>query len=217
MDVPWEVAELRRRLENVVRGGVVAEADYAAALARVRYALDEDGQAVLTGWIPFAAARAGGDRAWSAPEVGEQVLLLSPGGDLGNAVCALSLYSAAHPAPADSPDVSAAVAADGARVEYDRAAHRLRHAAQDGAAIQYDAGAHALSAALPAGATVSIVADGGVSIEGDVSVTGDVSATGDVSDRRSSMESMRGTYDGHVHPAGTPPGNTAATAQRMRS
>lgn len=125
--------------------------------------------------------------------------------------------TAADPLGVAPADVSAAVAADGARAEYDRAAHRLRFAAQDGAAIQYDAGAHALSAALPAGATVSIVADGGVSIEGDVSVTGDVTATGDVTDRRSSMEAMRGVYDGHVHPAGTPPGNTAATAQRMRS
>ena len=215
-DVPWEVAELRRRLANVVRLGVVAETDYAAGRLRVRYGDDETGAPALTGWLPWLAARAGGDRTWRAPEIGEQVVLLSPGGDLALALVAPALYSDDRPAPAASADVASTIAADGARAEYDRAAHRLRHVAHDGAVLEYDAAAHRLSAALPSGATASIVADGGVSITGDVSVTGDVTATGEITDHRSSLERVREIYDGHLHPAGTPPGNTAATAQRMR-
>lgn len=42
----------------------------------------------------------------------------------------------------------------------------------DGAVIEYDKAAHALKAQLPRGATTDIVSDGGLSIVGDVTIHG---------------------------------------------
>lgn len=68
--------------------------------------------------------RAGPDRTWWAPEVGEQVVLLCPSGELTQALAVPALYSDAHPAPSDDVDKRVVRHADGALFEYDRAAHR---------------------------------------------------------------------------------------------
>ncbi|MBE0529536.1 MAG: phage baseplate assembly protein V [Rhodospirillales bacterium] len=120
-----EMAELDRRLANVVRIGTVAEADYPAA--RVRVAIGDN----LTGGLPWLTARAGGDRAWWAPEVGEQVMVFSPGGDLAQGVVLPALFSNAAPAPADSPDIRREVYADGLVIEHDRAKKLTRLNALD--------------------------------------------------------------------------------------
>ena len=202
----FRIVELARRLANVVRPGVVAEVDHEAGTVRVQYA---DSAEALTDWLPWLTQRAGGDAFWWPPAVGEQVLLLAPSGDLANAIVLGSLYSDAHPAPETSPDKHLVRYSDGAEIEYDRAAHRLR-------------------AVLPAGGAAEITAPDGVTITGDVMVTGDVTITGDVDasgnidgganvtaggnveagaqveDRQGTMTEMRGTYNGHVH--GVPPG-----------
>ena len=110
--------------------------------------------------------------------------MLAPGGELPQAVCLPALYRTAHPAPSDGPSKHVTVYADGARIEYDRAAHRL-------------------SAVLPAGGAAVLTAPGGVTVTGDVTVTGSVTASGQITDHRSSMQSMRDTYNAHVnHPPG---------------
>lgn len=124
-DTELRLAELERRLANLARIGTIAEADHAAA--RVRVAIGE----ILTGWLPWLAHRAGGDRAWWAPEVGEQVLVVSPGGDLAQGIVCPSLYSATSPAPADSPDIRREVYGDGLVIEHDRAAKVTRINALD--------------------------------------------------------------------------------------
>lgn len=124
---PDEIAalsDLERRLANVVRLGVVAEVDIESTRCRVRYDVDADGEPVSTDWLPWLTRRAGVDRAWWAPSEGEQVALLAPGGELTRAVVLPGLFSAAHPAPDDSALSDATLYADGARVEYDRDAHR---------------------------------------------------------------------------------------------
>ena len=209
----FRLVELARRLANVIRPGVIAEVDYRGELVRVRFAEAPPplprgegrgaGRAAITDWLPWMTSRAGGDASWWAPEVGEQVLLLSPSGDLANAVALPALYSTARPAPSNDPDKRLVRYSDGAEIEYDRANHRLR-------------------AVLPMGGAAEITAPDGVTVTGDLTVTGGVDATGDitadgnieadgnveaggeVSDSRSSMRAMRTTYNGHVH--GVPPG-----------
>jgi phage baseplate assembly protein V len=112
-------AEAERRLANVVRLGTVAELDEAAALVRV-----ESG-GITTDWRPWVTGRAGATRTWSAPRVGEQVVLLCPAGDTGQAVVLPAIYQDAHPAPASTKDVDAVEFPDGSRVEYDSAASVL--------------------------------------------------------------------------------------------
>lgn len=112
------VADLERRLANQIQMGTVAQADYGAARVRVQCG------DLLTGWLPWTTQRAGADRAWWAPEVGEQVVVLSPCGNPAMGVVSGSLYQDAHPAPASSPDISTQVFADGLVVTHDRAAKR---------------------------------------------------------------------------------------------
>lgn len=119
-DLGFRVAELERRLHNILRLGTVCEADYGAARIRVR-----SGE-LVSGWVPWIAARAMGDRNWWAPRTGEQVMLLSPSGDPAQAVALPSLYQTAAPPPADSPDIHRTVYPDGAVTEYDSAAHALK-------------------------------------------------------------------------------------------
>ena len=70
-----DMTEAERRLSNLVMLGQVAELD--AKKARVRVQAGP----ILTAWLPFATVRAGLDRTWHAPEPGEQVVLVAPGGD----------------------------------------------------------------------------------------------------------------------------------------
>ncbi|AWM87372.1 phage baseplate assembly protein V [Microvirga sp. 17 mud 1-3] len=109
-----------RRLGNVISIGRIKAVDPAKGLAQV----DMDGPD--TDWIPWATARAGGDRTYWCPEVGEQVVVAAPSGELGNAVIIGCLFQDAHPEPADSADTHRTVYADGTVVEYDRAAHAMK-------------------------------------------------------------------------------------------
>lgn len=121
-----ETTDLLRRLVNLLRYGRIHAADYPAA--RVRVVIGQEDEAdnhIITDWIPWLTTRAGGDRTWWAPEVGEAVLLLSPGGELTNAVALPAIFSQASPAPADRETVQRTVYEDGTAVEYDRAAHHL--------------------------------------------------------------------------------------------
>jgi len=120
MNADYSFAELERRLWNLLRPGVIAEADYGAAKVKI-----QSGD-LVTGWIPWLTTRAAGDSDWWAPEVGEQVLMLSPGGDPAQAVVLPALYQQAHPAPAADENVRRVKFADGTVIEYDRAAHRLK-------------------------------------------------------------------------------------------
>lgn len=106
-----------RRLANVVMFGRISEIDPARGVARV----DFDGAG--TDWIPWTTTRAGGDRTYWCPEVGEQVVVAAVGGDLGNAAIIGCLFQDAHPEAADNADTHRTIYKDGAVVEYDRAGH----------------------------------------------------------------------------------------------
>ncbi len=110
--------ELLRRLENTVRLGTIAEVRHARP-ARCRVKTGEN----TTDWLPWLTQRAGKDRTWWPPEVGEQVIVFSPGGNLGAGVVLAGIYSDSHPQPDDDPDVSCVEFADETRVEYNRATH----------------------------------------------------------------------------------------------
>lgn len=149
------ISELERRQSTLIRLGTVTEVDHAAARCRV-----QTGE-ITTDWLPWFVPRAGVVIEWSAPSVGEQVMLLSPGGDTHGAVALRGVYSDAFPAPASSDTLHLVRFPDGAQVEYDHAAH-------------------ALKATMPGGGTAEITADGGVTVNGPLTVNGDVQVNGDV-------------------------------------
>ena len=191
-----EQVELERRVANVVRYGAIHDVDHARAMARVAYADGENGSPALTGWLPFWTRMAGEDRDWRPPSEGEQVVLLSPFGELASAIILPGLNARAFPAPDASGAKHVTLYRDGARISYDAEAHELR-------------------AVLPAGGSAAIEAPDGVTINGALTINGEASATGDIStdanlsadlavaDALGNMQEMRTTYNSHVH--GVPP------------
>lgn len=129
-----DMTEAERRLSNVVLLGQVAELD--AERARVRVQAGP----ILTAWLPFATVRAGPVRTWHAPEPGEQVVLVAPGGDLNQAVVVGSLYRDAYPPPADSADISRTEWKDGAALTYDRQLHHWHLSVPAGGKIVLEVG-----------------------------------------------------------------------------
>lgn len=109
-----------RRLANVIQIGRVKAVDPAKGMVLV----EMDGPE--TDWIPWTTNQAGGNRTWSCPDVGEQVVVAAPSGELGNAVVIGSLFQDSSPEPADSGDVTRTVYQDGTVVEYDRASHAMK-------------------------------------------------------------------------------------------
>lgn len=107
------LAEIARLLSNLFRVGNVADIDYAARKVRV-----SSGE-LTTDWISWQVGRAGSTQTWDPPTVGEQILLLSPEGELNNAIVLMSLYSDDHDAPSSDPNKHVRLYPDGARIEYD--------------------------------------------------------------------------------------------------
>jgi len=112
----FDFAELERRLANVIRIGTVIAADYSGAKVIVR--CDD----IRTDWLPWITHRAGNDRDWWAPDIGEQVLVLAPSGQMDAAVVLPALYSDASPEPAASADIHTIRYGNGDTVTHDRAA-----------------------------------------------------------------------------------------------
>ncbi len=147
------LAELARLIENLVRFGTIAEVQHKPPRVRVR-----TGE-LLTTWLPWLALRTGADREWDPPTVNEQVILLSPSGQLANGVAITGLFSDLIPANGDRPGL-----------------HRRTYA--DGAVVEYDSKAHHLSAVLPSGGTTELISDGGIRIVGDIDHEGDYTQKG---------------------------------------
>ena len=159
MDRDLSITELWRRLANTVRTGTVAEVDYLNARVRVQI---ED---LTTAWLIWAVQRAHEDATWWPPEVGEQVVVLSPSGELEQGIVVGSLYYQSYPAPADAATIRRVQIGDGAVVEYDREKS-------------------ALTISLPGDADVTIKGKASIQVTDNVSVStqgkADVSAKKDV-------------------------------------
>ncbi|GDX76013.1 hypothetical protein LBMAG41_10890 [Cyanobium sp.] len=126
-----EATDHARRLSNVARYGTVAEADYSgetAGFPAIRVSL-QDG-AILTDWLPWFSPRAGKDRVWDPPEVGEVVMLLAPSGELTNGVAIPGLFSDGN-ANGDRAGLHRRTYDDGTVVEYDRENHTFTVDASD--------------------------------------------------------------------------------------
>lgn len=147
------IAEISRLLENLVRLGTIAEVQHAPPRVKVQTG------GILTTWLPWLALRAGADRDWDPPTVDEQVILLSPSGQLANGIAITGLFSDQIPANGDRAGLKRRTYADGAVVEYDSVAHHLR-------------------AILPTGGTSEVISDGGIRIVGDIVHEGNYTQTG---------------------------------------
>lgn len=91
------LSEQQRRLHNIATIGTVFDVNPDDQTMRLNVG---DNQ---TDYLPIPALAAGHVRVWRCPSVGEQFLLVSPSGDLANAIPVLSLYSDNNPSPSSDP------------------------------------------------------------------------------------------------------------------
>lgn len=113
------LADISRRLANLIRIGTVSAVDHGTARVRVLSG------SILTDWLPWIAGRAGQTRTWDPPTVGEQALLFAPDGNISAAIVLPALYADARPAPSASATEHLTVYPDGARICYDHASGAL--------------------------------------------------------------------------------------------
>lgn len=108
-----QVADLDRRLSNIVRPGQVVAVDPVKHFCR-----HKSGE-LVTGWIRWATTRAGADRDWWCPSVGEQAILFSPDGEPNQGWVFPAGFSDAFPAPDDDPARHVVAYADGMRIVHE--------------------------------------------------------------------------------------------------
>lgn len=114
-----ESAEQTRRTDNVVRLGTIAEVNHATARVRVKSGGND------SNWLAWLSLRAGATREWNPPTVGEQCLVLSPGGEMAAGIVLLGIFSDAITAPSASPDEHLCEYPDGASILYNHATGAL--------------------------------------------------------------------------------------------
>lgn len=108
--------DVYRLLQNLIRLGTIAQVRHGRP-ARVRVQCGN----LTTNWLPWVERRSGGTRTWNPPTVGEQVVLLAPGGDLTGAVILTGVDQDTYPHPSESPDETVTEYPDGAQVTYNHA------------------------------------------------------------------------------------------------
>jgi len=93
------IADLTRRLENLIRPGAIAAVDHGNARCQVTTG------GITTGWLPWFTRRAGATSDWDPPSIGEQCVVLSPSGDPGVGFVLVGIYSDSNPAHSADPAV----------------------------------------------------------------------------------------------------------------
>ncbi|MDX8270368.1 phage baseplate assembly protein V [Acinetobacter pittii] len=149
-------ADINRRLENLIRFGTIKTVNSSKPIPVVTVDLDD----IVTPEIRFFNARSGDDSTWDPPSLGEEVMVISPCGEIGpTSVVFYGLYNNEHPSPSDDLNKKIRVFADGC-------------------VIAYDISAHQLSAILPSGGKAIVTADGGITVNGDTTINGNLQING---------------------------------------
>jgi phage baseplate assembly protein V len=113
MSQSFVFSEFARRLNNIVRFGTVAKID----LKKARICVQIGG--ITTNWIPWLTT-AGTVKLWKPPVVGEQVCVISQGGDLALAVAIPSIFCNKFAAPSEDEDIVKLELSDKSSVEFNK-------------------------------------------------------------------------------------------------
>ena len=112
------LAELNRKIENMVRHGVVE--DVKPSLCTVRLS-----ETLVTDWLQYQVPAAGGVSVHRMPSRGEACTVLSPSGNLEAGRVVFGFASNQYPEPSQAANETVVLFPDGARVVYDHAASHL--------------------------------------------------------------------------------------------
>ncbi|OHU87841.1 MULTISPECIES: phage baseplate assembly protein V [Pseudoalteromonas] len=174
-------SDMQSRLAKLISLGTVNEVDYETAKVRVKIG------DWLTTWLPWLTNQAFNDMTWQAPEVGEQVVVLAPCGDLAQGVVLGSLYQNGHNLESvandvgkeERVDVQRTKYQDGSLVEYNRKTHQyLIDVKQDSAVIKLKSAKdiilecdNDLNITVGNNATINVAGDATVNGDKNISVT----------------------------------------------
>ncbi|MET1510534.1 phage baseplate assembly protein V [Yersinia enterocolitica] len=153
MNTQTQITEILRLLRNLIRIGTVAEVDLDQALCRV--ATGDN----ITGWLNWLTLRAGQSRSWWAPSEGEQVLILSLGGELDTAFVLPGIFSDDFPPPSASADGLYLAFPDGATLHYEPESGELRADGVKTAVINASESINATAPTITCAASVKILLD----------------------------------------------------------
>lgn len=98
-----ELADLRRRVANTIRYGLVTDVD--AAAKRVRLQLGVEGKEFKSPWVPYAQVAGERFKIHLVPSVGQQMRLISPAGDFRQGVADPFTWTNALPSPSSDPTI----------------------------------------------------------------------------------------------------------------
>lgn len=97
------VADLERRVRGMCRYGTVEEVDPGAGTVRLKLGEGADGNPFLTAPIPYAQT-AGAVKFHNPPSKGQQMVAMSPDGDLRQALAQPMGFSSSNPSPSGAGD-----------------------------------------------------------------------------------------------------------------
>ena len=145
--------DLGRRLANIIRLGQIFAINYEIAKARVKIGQLE------TDWLPWITSNSGNNKSWNPPEIDEQVIVLSPCGELNQAVILPSLYRGL--APETSGNIQSVTFADGSKVSFDKTSGNLNLDIKGNATIKVTGNAQIEAANITLKGNVDLGGSGG--------------------------------------------------------
>ncbi|MFP5845251.1 phage baseplate assembly protein V [Salmonella sp. 741265052_HSA] len=116
----YTLADLFRRLHNLIKRGLVAEVQLSPPRCRVSF-----GGEHKSGWLQWYTLATSERVDWSAPKIGDPVTVISEGGDLRNGVALLGLLVDDRGAPSDKPNEHVTKYCDSATQTYDTVSHEF--------------------------------------------------------------------------------------------
>lgn len=174
-------ADINRRLENLIRFGTIKTVNPSKPIPLVTVDLDD----IVTPEIRFFNARSGDDSTWDPPSLDEEVMVISPCGEIGpTSVVFYGLYNNEHPSPSDDLNKKIRIFADGC-------------------VIAYDISAHQLSAILPSGGKAIVTADGGITVNGNTTINGNLQVNGSTAMTGNNTVGGSQLVQGSSHSTGT--------------
>lgn len=96
------MSDLERRVAEMVRHGTVSDVDTKKGLMRLSFGEGDSGE-FKGPWVPYAQI-AGALKVHTPPSVGQQMTMVSPTGDMRQAIALPMTWSDANPSPGQSAD-----------------------------------------------------------------------------------------------------------------
>lgn len=167
----WDITDLQRRLANLITFGSISQVNYQNAKARVKIGEIE------TTWLPWVM-RDGNDKNWHGIDVGEQIIILAPSGDLNQGIILPSICKSQI---CQDGDLYIMKFEDGSVINFNRKTGNLMAEVTGDATIKVQKSLIAESGKAAKVKAPEITLDGEVTITGSLLIQKNLTTSGTVS------------------------------------